>query len=248
MCIATPISVNAFLIDVSYSRATFSLEMLGSEHAIEDREITSRSRWVCWLKSTLGSRKVMCIVTPISVNTFLIDVSYSRATFSLEMLWSEHAIEDREITSRSRWVCWLKSTLGSRKVMCIVTPISVNTFLIDVRYSRATFSLEMLGSEHAIEDREITSRSRWVCWLKSTLGGRDIMCSATPITVNAFLIDLSYSRVTSVPSVPEMLGSEQAIEDREITSRSRWVCWLKSTLGSREIMCVATPIIVNASS
>ena len=42
MCIATPISVNTFLIDVSYSRATFSLEMLGSEHAIEDREITSR--------------------------------------------------------------------------------------------------------------------------------------------------------------------------------------------------------------
>ena len=28
MCIATPITVNAFLIDVSYSRATFSLEML----------------------------------------------------------------------------------------------------------------------------------------------------------------------------------------------------------------------------
>ena len=47
------------------------------------------------------------------------------------------------------------------------------------------------------------------------------MCSATPITVNAFLIDVSYSRVTSVPSVPEMLGTEQAIEDREITSRSR---------------------------
>ena len=36
----------------------------------------------------------------------------------------------------------------------------------------------------------------------------------TPITVNAFLIDVSYSRVTSVPSVPEMLGSEQTIEDR----------------------------------
>ena len=53
MCIATPISVNTFLIDVSYSQATFSLEMLGLEHAIEDREITSRSRWVCWLKSTL---------------------------------------------------------------------------------------------------------------------------------------------------------------------------------------------------
>ena len=37
MCIASPITVNAFLIDVSYSRATFSLEMLGLEQAIEDR-------------------------------------------------------------------------------------------------------------------------------------------------------------------------------------------------------------------
>ena len=37
MFIATPITVNALLIDVSYSRATFSLEMLGLEQAIEDR-------------------------------------------------------------------------------------------------------------------------------------------------------------------------------------------------------------------
>ena len=43
MCSATPITVNVntFLIDVSYSRATFSLEMLGSEQAIEDRGLTS---------------------------------------------------------------------------------------------------------------------------------------------------------------------------------------------------------------
>ena len=47
------------------------------------------------------------------------------------------------------------------------------------------------------------------------------MFIATPITVNAFLIDVSYSPVTSVPSVPEMLGSEHAIEDRGLTSRSR---------------------------
>ena len=38
MCIATPITVNAFLIDVSYSRTTFSL---GSERAIEDKGLTS---------------------------------------------------------------------------------------------------------------------------------------------------------------------------------------------------------------
>ena len=49
----------------------------------------------------------------------------------------------------------------------------------------------------------------------------EIPCIGTPITVNAFLIDVSYSRVTSVPSVPEMLGSEQAIEDKGLTSRSR---------------------------
>ena len=54
----------------------------------------------------------------------------------------------------------LNSTLGSREIMCIATPISVNALLIDVSYSRATLSLEMLGSEHAIEHREITSRSR----------------------------------------------------------------------------------------
>ena len=47
------------------------------------------------------------------------------------------------------------------------------------------------------------------------------MCIATPISVSAFLIDVSYSPVTSVPSVPEMLRSEHAIEDREITTRSR---------------------------
>ena len=46
MFIATPITVNAFLIDVSYSRATFSLEILGSKQAIEDKGLTSRSKCV----------------------------------------------------------------------------------------------------------------------------------------------------------------------------------------------------------
>ena len=101
MCIATPITVTAFLVDVSYSRATFSLEMLGSEHAIEDRGITSRSRCVFWLNIMVGGRKILCIAT---LTAFLIDVSCSRATFSLEMLGSEQAIEDKGLTSRSKCV------------------------------------------------------------------------------------------------------------------------------------------------
>ena len=66
MCIATPITVNAFLIDVSYSRATFSLEMLGSEQAIEDR--------VAHIKVQLSLlANVYC--HPITFNAFVIDVA-----------------------------------------------------------------------------------------------------------------------------------------------------------------------------